>query len=110
MEITKIDDTTIQVTPDPVTTTPPPITYTKDELLAQRDAIQAQKDEFDAARQAELDQVNALLAACDDQGVMTQTEYAAKIQAAKLADPEAAPAESKISAVDGPAAPLGSQQ
>ena len=70
---TKISETSIEVTKttDPIEQK---TTYTKDYLLGQRVAIQAQLDQQTAARQAELDEIDSLLAECDSLGIITAAE------------------------------------
>ena len=72
MQATKIDDYTLSVTSTPVTPAPITQTYDRTFLENQLVAIQAQLDAFTQARQAELDEVNALLALCDEQGVISR--------------------------------------
>ena len=94
MKITsqKVSDTEISVTKttEPVEQT---TKYTKDYLLSQRVAIQAQLDQQTAARQAELDEIDALLAECETAGIITQAEA----NEAQIAiDKEVKPAEELI--------------
>ena len=73
IQITKQSDTEIQV----VKTAPPVVTtntFTLDYLNSQLAAIQAQKDDFDAARQLELDDVQAMIDEAINQGVKTSAE------------------------------------
>jgi hypothetical protein len=70
LQATALDSNTLQVistppTPDPVTTT-----YTLDFLQAKLIAIQKQADDFAQARQVELDEVNALISLCNDNGIV----------------------------------------
>ena len=70
MEITavKIDDFTLQIekTSEPVKTV---LNYNINFLLKQREDIQAQKDAFDAARDAELKEIDELLALCEKNNI-----------------------------------------
>lgn len=47
-------------------------TYERSFLESQVDAITAQRDDMIAAKQAELDDVNTLLAQCDTLGITTE--------------------------------------
>jgi len=71
---TKIDAVSMEVQKEAVTTTPAPVKYTKDYLLKQRVDIQTQLDQYIKSRQAELDEVDALLAECDSLGLITAAE------------------------------------
>ena len=70
MQASKIDDNTISVTSTPVTLDPVTNTYTLDFLQNQLIYIQKQADDFAQARQVELDEVNALISLCNDNGVV----------------------------------------
>ena len=83
MQATKIDDFTLSVTSTPVTPAPITQTYDRTFLENQLVAIQAQLDAFTQARQAELDEVNALLAQCDTLGIVAQPIEATPLQAIK---------------------------
>ena len=92
MKATKIDEVSMSVEQDPVTTTPAPVTYTKDFLLKQRVDIQNQADDYAKARQVELDNVDALLAECDSLGLITAAEaMEAQIAADKTKEPVPTP-------------------
>jgi hypothetical protein len=80
MTAEKVDDNTIQITTQPIQLDPVVQTYDYDFLLSQRDAIQAQMDEQMAQRQAELDEVNALIELADEQGIVAKPAQPAEIQ------------------------------
>ena len=82
MQATKVDDFTLQVTSTPVTPAPITQTYDRTFLENQLVAIQAQLDAFTQARQAELDEVNALLAQCDTLGIIAPVEQTAELVSA----------------------------
>ena len=72
MEITKINDSTIQVTkelaaPDPIISK-----YDYDFLVSQRSRIIADANNYIDARQAELDEVNEILDKCDTLGIKSK--------------------------------------
>ena len=63
MDIKKIDDNQIEVTK--TDTVVSKNTFSYEYLISQRVAIQKQADDFAKARQAELDEINFLLAECN---------------------------------------------
>lgn len=69
MDFTKLDDNTLQATTIPVTPEPVTNTYDYDFLQQQLIDIQAQKDRDNAARDAELAEVQALIDAADQLGI-----------------------------------------
>jgi len=74
MNVKKIDENTIEVTK----TIPVKEEVTKYDynfLIAQRKAIQADLDKYVAARQAELAEVNALIAECEKLGIKPKDNF-----------------------------------
>jgi electron transfer flavoprotein alpha subunit len=67
MDATKVDKFTIQVTKEVVQTTVQKYEYNY--LLAQKNAIEEDLAKYVAARQAELAEVNALIAECERRGI-----------------------------------------
>jgi hypothetical protein len=69
----KIDDNTIEITQtitsDPIVTTQ---TYQLDFLISQKASIQKSKDDFDALRDAELAECEAILVSMDELGIVTK--------------------------------------
>jgi len=70
MEYRKVDDYTIEKSEEVVETKVNQYDY--DHLLAQKASIQKQKDADNAKRDAELAEVDALLAACNDLGITSK--------------------------------------
>lgn len=72
MDATKVDEYTIQVTKEVVQTTVQKYEYNY--LLAQKNAIEEDLAKYVAARQAELAEVNALIAECERLGIKQKPE------------------------------------
>lgn len=72
MQAKKLDDFTLQVVSTPVIPDPITKTYDRGFLENQLVEIQKQLDDYTSARQAELDEVNTLLALCDEQGIVVK--------------------------------------
>ncbi len=70
--VAKVDNFTLEVTVQPET--PPEITtsYDRDTIVQQIADITAQRDEMIAAKQAELDECNAILNHMDTQGIVSK--------------------------------------
>ncbi len=72
MDATKVDKYTIQVTKEVVQTTVQKYEYNY--LLAQKKAIEEDLAKYTAARQAEISEVNALIAECERLGIKQKEE------------------------------------
>jgi galactokinase/mevalonate kinase-like predicted kinase len=72
MDATKVDEYTIQVTKEVVQTTVQKYEYNY--LLAQKKAIEEDLAKYTAARQAEISEVNALIAECERLGIKQKEE------------------------------------
>jgi len=72
MEITKIDDNTIKIVKDVITIQEN--NYSYGDLIKQRETIEAQKANEIKARDAEILEVEGLIAECEKLGMTTITE------------------------------------
>lgn len=73
MDTKKVDDFTIEVTKE-IPAKADVRKYNYNFLLAQKKAIEADLAKFTAARQAELAEVNALIAECEKLGIKAKEE------------------------------------
>ena len=74
--VEKVDETTLKITPAPVTTVtnPPEILTTLDKLMADRQQQQDLLDAYTLARQADMARFDNLIAQAEALGVLTQAE------------------------------------
>jgi hypothetical protein len=73
ISVDKVDDNTISIVKE-VPAVEEIVTHNYQDLLNRRDAIQADLDWFTAERQKELDDVNALIAECENLGMDKKVE------------------------------------
>lgn len=72
MDAIKLNENTIQISKQAEAPAPVVKTYTYDFLAAQKARIIEDANNYLAARQKELDEVNALIAQCDGLGISAQ--------------------------------------